>query len=81
MTIEELQHALEESAAETAACLEFLKTEMAWEYFREEQLCFDDQEKRSQSEENARKLKNYLVKKGHGIALLRELHELRTRDL
>ena len=77
MIIEELQRALEESKAETAACLEFLQTEMEWEYFREEQLYFDDAEKQSRSMENARRLKNYLVEKGHGIALLRELHELR----
>jgi hypothetical protein len=74
---EELQKALEESQAETAACLAFLEHELGWEYFRAEMLYSDDEAKLNCSEENARKLKNYLAKKGHGIALLRELHELR----
>lgn len=79
MTTEELQRALEESKAETAACLQFLETEMGWEYFREEQLYFDNEKKRNASGENARTLKNYLAEKGHGISLLRELHELRKK--
>lgn len=68
---------LEEAKAEVAACLLFLDTEMEWECFRVEMLYFDNEKKRSSSEENARRLKNYLVEKGHGIKLLRELHKLR----
>lgn len=78
MTAAELQQALEESQAETAACLEFLRVEMEWEYFREEMLYNDDQGQQNRSLDNARKLKNYLAEKGHGIALLRELHRLRA---
>ena len=79
MTTEELVQALEESQAETAACLEFLQTEMEWECFRIEMLYFDQPDKLSASERNAEKLKMYLKEKGHGIALLRELHELRRK--
>jgi hypothetical protein len=76
VTTEEAQ-ALIEARAEVAACLEFLRVEMEWDAFRVEQLYFDNERKRSRSEDNFRKLKNYLVEKGHGIALLKELHELR----
>jgi hypothetical protein len=74
-----LERQLAEAKAETAAALEFLDTELGWEYFRIEMLCFDDKKKERQSEENARKLKNYLAEKGHGIALLRELKDLREK--
>ena len=77
MSTEELTQALMESQAETAACLEFLRVEMEWDEFRVEMMYFDNERKRSQSEDNIRKMKNYLVEKGHGIALLKELHELR----
>lgn len=77
MTVEELEKALEESKAETAACLKFLANELEWECFRIDQLFFDDIDKLSASENNARRLKNFLLETGHGIALLRELHKLR----
>lgn len=70
----------EQACAEVAECVDFLSTEMTWENFRVEQMYRDDERKRSASEENARKLKNYLVESGHGIALLRELHELRRES-
>jgi hypothetical protein len=72
--------ALASAKAEVAACLTFLTTEMMWEYFRVEQLYFEDEKKANSSEENARKLKNYLAEKGHGIAFLREHGELAERN-
>lgn len=80
MILKELQQALQESQAETAACIQFLEVELGWEYFREEMLYPDDEKKQSLSAENARKLKNFLAEKGHGIALLRELYELRQKE-
>lgn len=73
----DIETELEEAKAEVAACLEFLDTELGWEYFREEMLYFDNEEQRSASMRNAQKLKNFLAEKGHGIRLLRELRELR----
>ena len=46
------------------AAMKFLDTEMEWEYFRAEWLR-DDKEKQNMSEENARKLRNFLVKHGY----------------
>lgn len=44
------------------ACLEFMDCEMSWEIFRAEFLYFDDEPKKRVSEENARKLRNFLAR-------------------
>lgn len=59
----------DEAAFEVAACLDFLRTEMDWAYFRAEMLYSDDEPKKTASESNAKKLKNYLVGSGHGKAI------------
>jgi hypothetical protein len=64
MSRAELEQALAEARAATAACLAFMRTEMCWEEFRAEMLYFDDEVKRNASEENARKLRNFLVANG-----------------
>lgn len=52
---------VEAAEAKVQACLEFLRTEMGWEYFRADFLHHDDEPKKRRSEENARILKNFLV--------------------
>lgn len=53
----------EEALADAlSACLDFMCTEMHWEFFRAEFLNFDDEPKKRVSEDNARKLKNFLAK-------------------
>lgn len=51
--------------AQLDAALDFLYTEMGWEYFRQEMLYHDDEKKKSASGENARKLRNFLVECGY----------------
>jgi hypothetical protein len=72
---------LKEAQAETAAALAFLYTEMEWEYFRLEFMHLDDEKKGNSSAENARRLKNYLAQKGHGIGILKELERLKKENL
>jgi hypothetical protein len=47
------------------AAVEFLRTELEWQYWRAEWMYYDDQPRKSQSLENARKLKNFLVANGY----------------
>ena len=76
---EQAEKERDEAKAEVAACLEFLETEMGWEYFRAETLNHNGQQF---SRENARKLKNFLAEKGHGIGVLKRLTaaEQRLKD-
>ena len=41
-------------------CFHFLIVEQGWEYFRAEMLFFSDKKKQSSSEENARKIGNFI---------------------
>jgi hypothetical protein len=56
-----LQEERDEARSKLAACLKFMVTEMHWEEFRAEMLYHDDVKKQNTSEENARKLHNFLV--------------------
>ena len=78
--VKELEEKLREASAEVAACLEFLSTELGWEYFRAEFLYHDDAEKKAQSLENARLLTNYLAETGHGIKFLQVHAALKGRN-
>jgi hypothetical protein len=68
---------LEESKAETAACLEFMAFEMHWEGFREEMLYASETKEANASKENMRKLSNFLKQKNHGVALMQEIKRMR----
>jgi hypothetical protein len=59
-----LERELAQARAMTLACLEFLRAEMHWEGFRAEMLYHDDIPKQNASEENARRLHNFLVEHG-----------------
>jgi hypothetical protein len=59
--IAELLQELASVRQQLKACLAFLVTEMQWEEFRVEMLYADDEPKRVASEENARRLRNFLV--------------------
>jgi hypothetical protein len=59
--IAELLQELASVRQQLKACLAFLVTEMGWEEFRAEMLYHDDRPKQQASEENARRLRNFLV--------------------
>ena len=63
-----------EAAAETAAMIRFLETELAWEDFRGEMLGS------SESEKNAAKIMAFLKVTGHGLRLLERLEELEQKQ-
>lgn len=72
--IEQLRKSLDESKAETASAIEFMQTEMGWEYFRNEMLWKPDEtEFKNASANNAKKLRNFLQEKSHGIEMLKRL--------
>ncbi len=76
--ISRLHHKLAQAEAEVAMCLEFLSTEMGWEYFRADCLYHDDAPKKRQSAENARLLRNFLARERRGITFLEEVAGLRA---
>ena len=70
------------SEAETAACLEYLRNEMSWEYFRAEMnSCGIDPEKMTAAERNAAKLHEFLGQGNRGEKVLADIERLtRERD-
>ena len=60
----DLQKENDELREEGQGGLEFLATEMQWEYFRADMLYHDDSEKQRCSLKNAKTLKNFLVSRG-----------------
>ncbi len=68
----EAERSRDEAAAEAAACLEFLRVELSWGDFHR------DMEWKTKHGDNAEKLRAYLAKSGHGLALLTALHEARA---
>ena len=76
--VNELRGELAEAKAEVAACLQFLSCELHWEWFRIEFLYGrpDDEEKKRCSEDNARKLSNFLKETRHGISVLATIDTL-----
>lgn len=76
----DLQDQLRESKAETAQCVEFLGTEMGWEYFRTDFVYGPDEpEPKQQSKQNALMIKKYLEESGHGLKFLAEKERLEAR--
>jgi hypothetical protein len=70
---------VEELEAEVAACVEFLTTEMGWEYFRAEMLNARQPEPAQLSKQNALRLKEYLEQSGHGLKFLAKHRDLEAR--
>jgi hypothetical protein len=68
--VKQLTDELDEAKAEVASCVEFLRAELDWEYFRAEMLYHDQPEPKSLSRRNALKLKTYLEESGHGLRFL-----------
>ncbi len=69
----------EELEAEVAACVEFLSTEMGWEYFRAEMLYVPQSEAAQHSKNNALMLKRFLEDSGHGLGFLAKHRDLEQR--
>lgn len=67
-----------EAAAEVAACIQFMYSEMHWEGFRIEMLYHEDAKKANVAEENIRLLKNYLMETRHGIRFLKEYERMKA---
>ncbi len=63
-----LERQRDEAAAETAEMLEFLKVHLGWEWFWADG--FVGEEHRSQSKQNAQKLRAFLDARGHGLKFL-----------
>jgi hypothetical protein len=59
-----LEKEILELREEVQACMDFLATELGWEYFRADMLYHDDTEHQRQSLKNAQTIKNFLVSRG-----------------
>lgn len=65
----------DEATSEAAACLEFLATELDWEFFRSGMLYGKDEpEKKTKSMENALAIRAFLQDKGHTLKWREKLH-------
>ena len=69
--VDTLVQKYKEASAEAACCIEFLSSELGWEEFRLEFFDHDKPPGESTSERNAKKLRDFLQVKSHGVDFLR----------
>jgi len=75
--VDELKTRAEQAEADVAACIGFCNAELDFEFFRAELLYTAEDPKRSHSEDNAKKLQQFLGRENKGAAILEALGQER----